>query len=132
MSKLHKKNGFTLIEIMIVVAIIGIIAAIAYPAYTQQVQKARRTDGQTALLNIATLMEHYYTENNTYVGANAPADVGGSATSPEGHYTVTVTQVNASSYSLSAAPQGAQASDTCGTLTLTNTGLRGPTPATCW
>lgn len=127
------QRGFSLIELMIAVAIVAILAAIAYPAYNEQVTRARRSDAHSALLNMAALMEHYYTENNTYVGANAPSDIGGSATSPEGHYNLSISNVTATTYTLNAAPTGAQADDTtCGTLTLTNTNVKGPNPGTCW
>lgn len=127
-------QGFNLIEVMIVVVMIGILAAIAFPAYQDQVQKTRRSDAQTALLDLATRMEHYFTENNTYVGANTPADVGGNSTSNEGLYTLSIANLSATSYTLNAAPVagGAQASDPCGTLSLTHTNIKGPTPNTCW
>jgi type IV pilus assembly protein PilE len=130
-----KQKGFSLIELMIAVAIVAILAAIAYPAYNDQVTKARRSDAHSALLNMSALMEHYYTENNTYVGANSASDIGGSATSPEGHYNMTISNVTATTYTLTATPDpsGAQASDTtCGALTITSTNVKGPTPATCW
>lgn len=60
-------KGFTLIELMIVVAVIGIIAAIAYPAYQGQVQKTRRTDGKAKLMEIMQAQERNYTVSLTYV-----------------------------------------------------------------
>lgn len=127
-------HGFTLIELMITVVILGTLAAIAYPAYQDRVEKARRADAQAALLELSTLMEGYYTENNTYVGAATPADVGGSATSAKRYYNLSITNLTASTYTLNAAPDagGPQASDSCGTLTLTHTNIKGPKPATCW
>ena len=65
--RLH--TGFTLIELMIVVAIVGILAAIAYPSYTEQVRQSRRSDCEGALTGLASAMERYFTVNNTYVGA---------------------------------------------------------------
>ncbi len=63
------KSGFTLIEVLIVVAILGILAAIAIPSYTKYITSSRRADGQVALLEAAQKMERYFTNNNTYVGA---------------------------------------------------------------
>ncbi len=131
---IKKTSGFNLIELMIVVAVIGILAGIAYPSYEEQVRKARRTDAQTGLLELATLVEHFYTENNTYAGATTPAAVGGPSTSREGFYTLSITNVSATTFTLNAtpAPGGPQVGDTCGTLTLTHTNIKGPTPDTCW
>lgn len=127
------EKGFSLIELMIVVAVIGILASIAYPAYQEQVQSTRRSDAQTTILQLANLMEHYYTENNTYTGATL-ANIGGSATSNEGFYTMSITNLTATTYTLNAAPAagGPQTTDPCGTLTLTHTNIKGPTPNTCW
>ena len=68
-----QQRGFTLIELMIVVAIIGIIAAIAYPAYTSQVMKTQRSDGRAALMAAAQSLERCYTEFNAYNSGACPA-----------------------------------------------------------
>ena len=65
------QKGFTLVEVMIVVAIIAILAAIVIPSYQSAVRKAHRTDAKTALATIAQLMERYNTQNNTYVGRDS-------------------------------------------------------------
>src|SRR5437868_13637740 len=83
------KAGFTLIELIITVTIVGILVAIAYPAYQDHLIASRRSDGQSALLNTAALMEHFYTENNTYVGANSTS-LGISYTSQQGFYKVSI------------------------------------------
>lgn len=126
-------KGFTLIELMITIVIIGILAAIAYPSYLDQLRKTRRSDAHAALLNMAAHMEHYFTEKNTYIGAT-PANIGVSATSGEGYYRLSISNLNTTTYTLNAAPiaGGPQANDTCGTLTLTHTNIKGPNPDTCW
>ena len=134
MSTLKKMQGFTLMELMIVVAIVGILAAIAFPAYQNQMLASRRSDGQSAIMNMAALMEAYYTENNTYVGANTTT-LGITNASQQGYYTVSVTAASATGYTLSATPVagGPQVADTtCSPLTITNTNVKGPTPTTCW
>ncbi|MDJ0758577.1 MAG: type IV pilin protein [Woeseiaceae bacterium] len=132
---MSKSKGFTLIELMIVVAIIGIIAAVAYPSYQEQVNKSRRGDCTGALVGLANAMERFYTVNSTYRGAadggadtGAPAATLFSATCPvDGGtpvYNLTIAQANASQFTLRATPTGAQTGDRCGIFTLTNTGVK--------
>ena len=130
--------GFTLIELMIVVAVIAILASIAYPSYTQYVQKARRTDAISALGSVASQLERCYTVSSDYTDdGSGVACVTFPVTSDEEFYQVTATDgtgsgtvPGASSYILTATPQGAQASDSCGNFTLNHQGVR--TPDGCW
>jgi len=77
-KKLHtRRGGFTLIELMIVVAIIGILAAIAIPNFLRFQLKAKSSEGKTNLAAIRTAEESYFAEYNVYVSANAsPTDIG--------------------------------------------------------
>ena len=74
LNRIRTVSGFTLIEVMIVVAIVGILAAIAYPSYQQHVRSSRRADAQAALLELAQFMERRFTENNGYDLAPAGLD----------------------------------------------------------
>jgi type IV pilus assembly protein PilE len=67
-------RGFTLVELMIVVVIAAILVSIAIPSYSSYVQRSRRTEAKSALLNMASLEERFYSTQNLY-SAN-PADFG--------------------------------------------------------
>ncbi|PWB60175.1 MAG: hypothetical protein C3F18_00075 [Nitrosomonadales bacterium] len=135
---IHAAKGFTLIELMIVVAVIGILAAIAYPSYQDSIRKSRRADAKSALLELAQFMERNYTLSNRY-----DQDSGGAAvvlpfteTPKDGtakYYDLTISASAAQSFTLSAAPKNAQVSDVCGTLSITNTGAKAATgTGQCW
>ncbi|MCC6208052.1 MAG: type IV pilin protein [Gammaproteobacteria bacterium] len=109
-----------------VVAIVGILMAIAIPSYNSSTAKARRTDGQTALMDVMVRQERFYTENNTYT--TDLDDLPASSDSPEGYYTITAAACGGSTIDscviLTATAGSAQASD--GNLTLNSRGQKLP------
>jgi type IV pilus assembly protein PilE len=130
------QKGFTLIELMIVVAILGILAAIAYPAYQRQIQKSRRAECETVLLSITGMLERQYAANGAYPGAlpaNSPTTCpldGGSTT----FYSINYAPAGGG-FTLTAKAEPAQADDPCGNLTITHTGKKGQSSGTvdqCW
>ena len=125
-----KSRGFTLVELMITVAIIGILAMIAVPQYSDYLSKSRRSDGMTALLNMAALQERFYVQNNTYAGDGNISQVGGSTTS-EGFYTIKISSASTTAFLLTATAISEQVGDTdCATMTLSSTGAK--LPVGCW
>jgi type IV pilus assembly protein PilE len=126
LTKLNPKRiaGFTLVELMIVVAIIGIIASIAYPSYSNYVTRSKRADGMSALMLAAQAYERYRSNKFDY---NVPlATIFASQVPVEGgtaYYTLSNTAQATGGYTLTATPVGSMAGAD-GPLTLTNTGAR--------
>ena len=135
----NKSNGFTLIELMIVVVIVGILAAIAYPSYTEFVRRSNRADAKTALLENAQFLERNFTVSNSYSvdGSGNAVVLPIPAVPREGtaKYTI-VPDLDTASFELQAQPVGAAAGDPCGNLSLNHLGQRGADgslgPAACW
>ncbi|MDR3481186.1 MAG: type IV pilin protein [Burkholderiaceae bacterium] len=143
-------RGFTLIELMVVVAIIAILAAIAIPSYTSSVQKSRRSAAKTALLDLATREEKFYSLNNAY--SSTPSDLFGTGAAPfpmnapltgQAFYQVsfnntypitTASGTSPATFAIQAVPINAQANDQCGTFYLNSAGQESvsTTATSCW
>lgn len=135
-------TGFTLIEMMIVVAILAILSAIALPSYTEYVRKGKRADAKVELLRIAQLQESYFVQNLSYAQdfTNNPGGLrlGANVFSEQNNYEITISDAltngdaactgiatsSCGKYTLTAEPIGGQAPDKCGSFTLTSTGVK--------
>ncbi|MEO6064566.1 MAG: type IV pilin protein [Lysobacterales bacterium] len=135
----RRPGGFTLIELIITVAIVAILATIAVPAYTDSVRKGKRGQAKTDLAQVAQMMERCYTAANTYVGCfpgdTLPAALADSPTQGTPAYTMALSLVTRTTYSVTATKTGGQVSDSCGNLSLTHTGAKAVSAGTiadCW
>lgn len=144
-----KNQGFTLIELMVVVAIVGVLAAIAYPSYQDSVRRSARAEARAAMLNIAQLQERYFTDRGSYI------TIAGGTQNDQWHnwsgttfgsrkYDVAVTGVPngctptgtaCTSYTITASPHSPFVDSICGNLTLTTDGTKSASigdTSTCW
>ena len=132
---IKKTDGFTLIELMIVLAVLSIIVAIGYPSYQEHVKKSRRAEGMGQLLELADRMERAYSDRGTYPTNISEVYV---ATTDGGFYTLSIVTANNVSFTVSASPTslGKQDTDKCKTFTLTSLGkksISGSVPnSQCW
>jgi len=143
MRKINHHGGFTLIELMIVVAIVGILATIAYPSYQDYVRRAARAEARAKMLNMVLLQERNFSDRGAYVAvASGPLTDGWQTANWSGSsynsrkYDVTATVGNpANTFTVTATPSNGFSEPACGALSVTSDGTRSSSAgdfATCW
>lgn len=133
-------RGFSLVELLVVVAIVAILAAVAMPSYNSHVTKGYRSDAMGALVGFAQAMERHYTTQGTYLGAESGGDGVTPVTSDtapdvfptqapidgsEKYYNLFISAADATSYTITAKPITGKRMENDGVIGLTSTGLRG-------
>ena len=140
-----RTRGFSLIELMIVIAVVAILSTLAVTSYTRYVLRANRTEARLVLLSIQASQEKFFLQNNQYAqdlptavaappaGLGVPLSAGGLTLA--GHYTVSFVAATPTTYTVQAVATGTQTKDAaaCLTFTINDQGVRTPADATgCW
>lgn len=133
---MRNQKGFTLLEIMVVLAIIAVISALAYPSYQESARKTRRADGMASVLDVSQRLERCYTTYGAYDNAACPTSTE-SGKSENEHYEITVDTPTPSTFTVTATPiSEAQKADTkCEEFSIDNTGKKTATGTLgddCW
>jgi type IV pilus assembly protein PilE len=135
-----RSRGVTLLELMAVVAIIGILGTIAVNSYRGYLLRTNRTDARMVLLRVQAAQEKFFLQNNRYAASAelstlpSAGGLGIAATSPGGHYAITLARPTTTTYTATATATGGQAKDAaaCRVLTINETGDRTPAGNECW
>lgn len=129
-------RGWSLIELLVVVAVLAALTLAAVPAWRSAMLRAHRVEATSALFGLATAQERHFLQHNTYaadIDAAPPDGLGIPATTPGGRYALAITSANAAVFSATATAQGPQARDThCAEFAIDATGAKTATNADCW
>lgn len=147
-KKIKRQQGFTLVELMIVVAIIAIITSIAYPSYRENVIRSNRAEAKAGLLENAQYMERFFTENNSYEKSLSGTEPKlprertpySEADDTKIKYKIEIKDKTQTTFTLQAVRENSMSEDACKTFTINGLGQKKidgtpdtpMTEETCW
>lgn len=117
-------NGWTLLEILLVIGLLLILSALIIPSYQSFIHQSNRHLAEVEMFNLSSLLQEHYTKYNSYRGTKLQRSLHS--------YLFQFSQINDQSFTIRALPQGKQAKDRCGTLTLNNLGTHLAQQQNCW
>lgn len=137
---MHKRStGFTLIELMIVVAVVAILAAVAFPSYTAYVKRSIRAEAQAYMESVAGRQQQYLVDTRAYATLTQMNALIAAPTRVSAAYTIAMPDPTSSpmAFTMTLTPGTNQASDTCGTLSINQSGTKtatknGSAVSGCW
>lgn len=128
--------GWSLIELLVVVAVLAVLTLAATPGYRAAMLRAHRTEATAALLALAAAQERFHLQHHAYsteLEAAPPEGLGLQPVTPSGRYSIAITAADASTFVATATAQGTQARDTqCAEFGIAATGARTATNQDCW
>ena len=129
-------RGWSLIELMVVIAVLAALTLAAVPAWRAAMLRAHRVEATSALVGLATAQERHYLQHNTYaadIDAAPPDGLGIAPTTPGGRYALVITSADAAAFIATATTQGRQTQDThCAEFSIDATGVKTATNDDCW
>lgn len=127
-----KASGFTLIELMIVVAVVAILAAVAFPSYQQHIRKSRRAEAQSFMLAVAGRQQQFLVDTRSYAATVAEVGIAVPTNVAQGYSMVLNVPAGGNTFTLTLTPTAVQSADACGTLAIDQGGTKTPATSGCW
>ena len=134
-GRLARVRGFTLVEMIIVVAIVAILVAVALPSYRDHVRKSRRAEAQAYLMSVAGRQSQFLVDTRGYAATLATINIPQpSSVVASNDVTLAVVAGPPPTFTLTAAPKAGtdQVYERCGTLTIDQTGAKSASLSSCW
>lgn len=124
-----KIHGFSLIELLLVMAMMAILLMLAYPSYQTYLRNAERNKAEVELLRLSERMNEYHSEHDSYLGASIYAF---GIDEQQNNYQFNIVKLEAQMYLIVAHPINTQIQDHCGNLSINEQGARSAKQENCW